>query len=58
MLRISKSVLDEHIKQDRVKTVSYVPKIYSSGSFTALGCHYNFLIKDYGQVDDLSIKWY
>jgi aminoglycoside phosphotransferase (APT) family kinase protein len=53
ILRISKSVLDEQLKHDRVKSVSFVPKIHSSGSFTASGRNYYFLITDYVQGNDL-----
>jgi aminoglycoside phosphotransferase (APT) family kinase protein len=53
ILRLSKSILDEQMKQDRVKFVSYVPQIHSSGSFSASGEKYFYLITDYVQGDDL-----
>lgn len=53
IMRISKSVLNEQMLLERVKSVSFVPQIYSSGSFTALGGNYYFLITDYVQGSDL-----
>lgn len=53
ILRVSKSTLDEQVKLDRVKTVSFVPHIHSSGAFTALGEEYYFLITDYVQGREL-----
>jgi aminoglycoside phosphotransferase (APT) family kinase protein len=53
ILRISKSALDEQMKQDRVKSVSFVPKIHLSGSFTASGRKYYFMSTDYVQGNDL-----
>lgn len=53
ILRISESVLDEQLKQDRAKSVSLVPRIHSSGSFTASSCNYYYLITDYVQGNDL-----
>jgi len=53
ILRISKSTLNEQIKQNRVKSVTLAPKIHASGSFTASGCDYYFLISDYVLGNDL-----
>lgn len=53
ILRISKSEPDGQMKQDRVKSVSFVPKIYSSGSFNSSGREYYFLITDYVQGSEL-----
>ncbi|WP_438449105.1 phosphotransferase [Gorillibacterium sp. sgz5001074] len=53
VLRISKPALDVQIKQDRVKLVSYVPKIHSSGSFHASDREYYYLITEYVQGNDL-----
>lgn len=53
ILRISKSTVDSHMKQNRIKSVSLVPKIHSSGSFTLSGDQYYYLITDYVQGNDL-----
>lgn len=53
ILRISKSTLDNQMKQNRIKSVSLVPKIHSSGSFTVSGYKYYYLITDYVQGNDL-----
>ena len=53
ILRISKSMLDGHMKQNRVKSVSFVPKFHSSGEFTVSGQKYYYLITDYVQGNDL-----
>ena len=53
ILRISKSTLDDQMKQNRIKSVSLVPKIHSSGSFTVSGDKYYYLITDYVQGNDL-----
>lgn len=53
ILRISKFILDEKVKFERVKSISYVPKIHSSGEFTISGQKYYYLISDYVQGHDL-----
>jgi aminoglycoside phosphotransferase (APT) family kinase protein len=53
ILRISKSTLDDQMKQNRIKSISLVPKIHSSGYFTASGHKYYYLISDYVQGNDL-----
>lgn len=53
ILRISESTLDNQMKQNRIKSVSLVPKIHSSGSFTVSGHKYYYLITDYVQGNDL-----
>jgi aminoglycoside phosphotransferase (APT) family kinase protein len=53
ILRISKSMPDEQMKQDRVKQISFVPKIQTSGSFSVSGQNYYFLITDYVKGTDL-----
>jgi aminoglycoside phosphotransferase (APT) family kinase protein len=53
ILRISKSTLDDQMKQNRIKSLSLVPKIHSSGSFTVSGHKYYYLITDYVQGNDL-----
>jgi aminoglycoside phosphotransferase (APT) family kinase protein len=53
ILRISNSALDDQMKQNRAKSISLVPKIHSSGSFTVSGRQYYYLIADYVQGDDL-----
>jgi aminoglycoside phosphotransferase (APT) family kinase protein len=53
ILRISKSTLDAHMKQNRIKMLSMVPKIHSSGCFTVSGDQYYYLITDYVQGEDL-----
>ncbi len=52
-LRISKYTLEEQMKLDKVKSVSFVSKIHSSGSFISSGQKYYFLISDYVQGNDL-----
>lgn len=53
ILRISKSTLDNQMKLNRIKSVSLVPKIHSSGSFTIFGHKYYYMITDYVQGEDL-----
>lgn len=53
ILRISKSTLDNQMKQNRIKPFSLVPKIHSSGSFAVSGHKYYYLITDYVQGNDL-----
>lgn len=47
MLRISTSVLNERLKLERAKTISFVQKIHAYGSFTFAGQKYHYLIIDY-----------
>jgi aminoglycoside phosphotransferase (APT) family kinase protein len=53
LLRISKFMLDNQMKQNRVKSISSVPQIHSSGAFTISGQQYYYLINDYVQGNDL-----
>lgn len=53
ILRISKSTLDNQMKQNRIKSLLLVPKIHSSGSFTVSSHKYYYLITDYVQGNDL-----
>lgn len=53
MLRISTSVLNERLKLERAKTISFVQKIHAYGSFTFAGQKYHYLIIDYVQGADL-----
>ncbi len=53
ILRISNSALDDQMKQNRAKSISFVSKIHSSGAFTASGHQYHYLITDYVQGNDL-----
>lgn len=47
ILRISKSILNERMKLDRAKSISFVQKIHAYGSFTFAGQKYHYLIIDY-----------
>lgn len=53
LLRISKSTLDNQMKQNRIKSLLLVPKIHSSGFFTVSSRKYYYLITDYVQGNDL-----
>jgi len=53
ILRTSKAVMEDQFKQDRVKSITLVPKIYLSGSFTVSDDSYYFLLTDYVQGSDL-----
>lgn len=53
ILRISKSTLNNQMKQNRIKSMALVPKIHSSGSFSVSDNKYYYLITDYVQGNDL-----
>ena len=53
MLKISKLVLDGHMRQRRVHAISHVPKIYATATITVSEETYHYLITDYVQGDDL-----
>lgn len=53
ILRISKSTLNNQMKHNRIKSMAFVPKIHSSGSFTVSDNKYYYLITDYVQGNDL-----
>ena len=53
ILRISKSILGEGIKQSRVESVSFAPKIHSFGEFDTFNQRYYYLISDYIEGSDL-----
>ena len=51
--RVSNRTLDELVKQDRVKHITFVPKIHLTGEFDVLGEKYYYLMMDYVQGKDL-----
>lgn len=53
IFRISKSILNERLKLERAKSISFVQKIHSFGLFTFAGQKYYYLIIDYVQGNDL-----
>lgn len=53
ILRISKSTLNNQMKHNRIKSMAFVPKIHSSGSFSVSDNKYYYLITDYVQGNDL-----
>ena len=53
ILRISESELPEQKKNYRVNSLSFVSKIYSSGSFTVSSQKYHYVLFDYLKGDEL-----
>jgi len=53
IFKISTSILNEQAKYNRVRSIQFVPRVYSSGSFTISDYKYHYMIIDYVQGNEL-----